>query len=255
MHIAVLLKQTFDTEEKIVLSDGKVVEEGVKFVVNPYDEYAIEEAIRLNETHGGQVTALSLGPARVAEALRTALAMGADEAIRIDDAGIPQDEFACAEAIAAALRQLRCDLVLGGSFSVDTGGGQVAVRVASALGLPHVTSVTKLTVNGGTASVERDAEGDVERIEVRLPALFTAQQGLNEPRYPSLPGIMKAKKKPFKTVNAVDLGIADGLDAARTVRVSLSLPQGRQAGQLLQGDPRAQAEALAGLLRAGLQTR
>ncbi|MDG0812082.1 electron transfer flavoprotein subunit beta/FixA family protein [Cohnella rhizosphaerae] len=250
MNMAVLLKQTFDTEEKIVLSGGKVVEEGVKFVVNPYDEYAIEEAIRLKETHGGQVTAISLGPARVAEALRTALAMGADEAIHIDDAGLPQDEFASAVAIAAVLRQQSYDVVLGGSFSVDTGGAQVAVRVAAALGLPHVTSITKLTVNGGTASAERDAEGDVERIDVRLPALFTAQQGLNEPRYPSLPGIMKAKKKPFKSLTAEELGLAGGPDAARTVRVSLSPPQGRQAGQLLQGNPQAQAEALVGLLRA-----
>ncbi|MFD2333770.1 electron transfer flavoprotein subunit beta/FixA family protein [Cohnella sp. GCM10020058] len=251
MNIAVLLKQTFDTEEKIVLSDGKVVEEGVKFVVNPYDEYAIEEAIRLKETHGGQVTALSLGPARAAEALRTALAMGADEAVWIDDAGIPQDEFAAAEAIAAALRQQSYDLVLGGSFSVDTGGAQVAVRVAAALGLPHVTSITKLSVDGRTASVERDAEGDLERVDVTLPALFTAQQGLNEPRYPSLPGIMKAKKKPFKSLTAEDLGLAAGQNAARTARVSLSLPPSRQAGQVLQGSLQDQAAALVGLLRAG----
>ncbi|MDG0793164.1 electron transfer flavoprotein subunit beta/FixA family protein [Cohnella ginsengisoli] len=251
MNIAVLLKQTFDTEEKIVLSDGKVAEEGVKFVVNPYDEYAIEEAIRLKEAHGGLVTALSLGPARAAEALRTALAMGADEAIWIDDAGIPQDEFEAAEAIAAVLRQQSFDLVLGGSFSVDTGGAQVAVRVAAALGLPHVTSITKLTVGGGTASVERDAEGDLERFDVALPALFTAQQGLNEPRYPSLPGIMKAKKKPFKSFAAEDLGLAGDGDPAKTERVSLSLPQGRQAGQLLQGNLQEQAETLVGLLRAG----
>ncbi|MDI4646695.1 electron transfer flavoprotein subunit beta/FixA family protein [Cohnella hashimotonis] len=256
MNIAVLLKQTFDTEEKIVLRDGKASEDGVKFIVNPYDEYAIEEAIRLKEAHGGQVTALSLGPARVAEALRTALAMGADEAIWIDDAGIPQDESAAAEAIAAALGQQSFDLVLGGNFSVDTGGAQVAVRVAAALGLPHVTSITKLTVDGGTASVERDAEGDLERIDVTLPALFTAQQGLNEPRYPSLPGIMKAKKKPFKSLTAQDLGFTDGrtAEAARTVRISLSLPPGRQAGQMLHGTPQEQATALVGLLRNGVRT-
>ncbi|CAI6016598.1 electron transfer flavoprotein subunit beta/FixA family protein [Cohnella sp. JJ-181] len=254
MNIAVLLKQTFDTEEKIALNGGAVSEDGVKFIVNPYDEYAIEEAIRLKEKHGGQVTALSLGPARTAEALRTALAMGADEAIWIDDAGIPQDECAFAEAIAAALRLQAYDLVLGGSFSVDTGGAQVAVRAAISLGIPHVTSVTKLSVEGGTASVERDAEGDLERIEVALPALITAQQGLNEPRYPSLPGIMRAKKKPFKALTAEALGVGGGSSEAKTARVSLSLPRSRQAGQLLQGSSQEQAAALARLLREGSNT-
>lgn len=253
MNIAVLLKQTFDTEEKIVLNgDGDgVSEEGVKFVINPYDEYAVEEAIRLKEAVGGQVTVLSVGPPRAQEALRTALAMGADEAVLIGDERIPQDEYAVAVVIAAYMKGQAYDLVLGGSFSVDTGGAQVAVRVAEALGIPHVASITKLDVNGGggSATVERDAEGDLERIEVSLPALFTAQQGLNEPRYPSLPGIMRAKKKPLLQLTLDDLNIDDSRLEARTERLSLSLPELRQAGLVLKGSPAEQAAALAAILR------
>lgn len=249
MNIAVLLKQTFDTEEKIVLAGGAVSEEGVKFVINPYDEYAVEEAIRIKEQIGGLVTVLSVGPARAAEALRTALAMGGDEAVLIDDERIPQDEFAVAGVIAAFLKGHDCDLVLAGNFSVDTGGSQVAVRVAETLGIPHVASITKLEVSGGKASVERDAEGDAERIDVELPALLTAQQGLNEPRYPSLPGIMKAKKKPLRTLTLDDLNLSVQTLEAKTARISLSLPPERKAGQILEGDLSQQAAALVGLLR------
>ena len=154
---------------------------------------------------GGKVTLLSVGPERTAEALRTALAMGADEAVLISDERIMGDEFEVAEILAHYLRGQPVDLALGGNFSVDNGAGQVAIRLASLLGLPHVASITKLEIADGKAVVHRDAEGDIEVIEVPLPALFTAQQGLNEPRYPSLPGIMKAKKKPFQHLTLDDI--------------------------------------------------
>lgn len=287
MNIAVTVKQTFDTEERIVLAGDGVSEAGVKFIVNPYDEYAIEQAIRLRDAGGGgKVTVLSVGPPRAAEALRTALAMGADEAVLIDDARIGADEYAVSRALAAALGARGdggaaavaaagpidssgaaggtgaadatarpvlngepVDLLLGGYFSVDNGAGQVALRLAALLGIPHVAAVTALEVRDGVAFAERDAEGDVERIEVPLPALFTAQQGLNEPRYPSLPGIMKAKKKPFATLTLDDLGLTPDDVAAKTARLELTLPPPRAAGRLLSGEPAAQAAELVRALR------
>ncbi|GIP20727.1 electron transfer flavoprotein subunit beta/FixA family protein [Paenibacillus sp. J22TS3] len=249
MNIYVLLKQTFDTEERIVIQDGEVSDDGVKYVINPYDEYAVEEALRQKEQHGGNITVLSIGPERTAEALRTALAMGADDAVLITDERIPSDEFSVSKVLAAYLEKQPYDLILGGNFSVDSGGGQVAVRVARLLGIPHTSSITKLEINGTQAAAQRDAEGDTESLIVTLPAVFTAQQGLNEPRYPSLPGIMKAKKKPFQTLTLDDVGISEADLAARTKRVSLTLPPARKAGQILKGDLPQQTAELVQLLR------
>ncbi|WP_274364160.1 electron transfer flavoprotein subunit beta/FixA family protein [Paenibacillus thermotolerans] len=255
MNIVVLVKQTFDTEEKVVLQDGAVSEDGVKFVINPYDEYAVEEGIRLKEEAGGKVTVVSVGPTRAGEALRTALAMGADEAALIDDKRIPADEYAVSRVLAAFVQGLidrgeGPDIVLGGNFSVDNGAGQVAVRLAGLLGLPHAASVTALAVSGGKATVTRDAEGDAEIVELPLPALFTAQQGLNEPRYPSLPGIMKAKKKPFTVLRLEELGLTEADVAPKTQRLGVSLPPARAAGRIVGGaDGAAQAAELARLLR------
>lgn len=249
MNIYVLLKQTFDTEERIVIQDGEVSDDGVKYVINPYDEYAVEEALRQKEQHGGNITVLSIGPERTAEALRTALAMGADDAVLITDERIPSDEFSVSKVLAAYLEKQSYDLILGGNFSVDSGGGQVAVRVARLLDIPHTSSITKLEINGTQAAAQRDAEGDTESLIVTLPAVFTAQQGLNEPRYPSLPGIMKAKKKPFQTLNLDDVGISEADLAARTKRVSLTLPPARKAGQILKGDLPQQTAELVQLLR------
>ncbi|OCT14314.1 electron transfer flavoprotein subunit beta [Paenibacillus pectinilyticus] len=248
MDIFVLLKQTFDTEEKIVLQNGAVQEDGAKFVINPYDEYAVEQAIQLRDEHGGKVTLLSIGPDRTAEALRTALAMGADEAVLISDDRIQGDEYEIAEILAQYLRDQTVDLVLGGNFSVDNGAGQVAIRLASLLQLPHVASITKLDITGDKALVHRDAEGDIEVIEVPLPALFTAQQGLNEPRYPSLPGIMKAKKKPFQHLTLDDIAGADAI-VSKTARLSLSLPPERKAGRILKGELAGQVTELVQALR------
>ncbi|WP_433945980.1 electron transfer flavoprotein subunit beta/FixA family protein [Paenibacillus sp. SN-8-1] len=249
MNIYVLLKQTFDTEERIVITNGEVSDDGVKYVINPYDEYAVEEALRQKEQHGGTITVLSAGPERTAEALRTALAMGADEAVLITDDHIASDEYSVSKVLAAYLGKHSPDLILGGNFSVDSGGGQVAVRIAQLLGIPHVSSITKLMISGKTAEAQRDSEGDTETVELSLPALFTAQQGLNDPRYPSLPGIMKAKKKPFQTLSLADLGISETDITPKTRRLSLTLPPARKAGQLMKGDMAQQAAQLVQLLR------
>jgi electron transfer flavoprotein beta subunit len=252
MNIVVIMKQTFDTEEKIVIQGGEVSDEGVKYIINPYDEYAVEEAIRQKEQHGGNIIVVSVGPDRCTEALRTCLAMGADEAVLISDERIQGDEYSISKVLAAYLDKQSFDLILGGNFSVDNGAGQVAVRLAHLLNIPHASSITKLEISAGKSFVLRDAEGDSETLEITLPALFTAQQGLNDPRYPSLPGIMKAKKKPFLTIGLDDLGLTEADIASKTKRLSLTLPPARKAGQILKGDLSEQTAQLVHLLRTEL---
>ncbi|NRR22591.1 electron transfer flavoprotein subunit beta/FixA family protein [Brevibacillus sp. MS2.2] len=249
MNILVLLKQTFDTEEKIVIQNGQINEEGIEFIVNPYDEYAVEEAVKLKEENGAEVTVITVGPERAEGALRTALAMGADKAILVDPGETEADEYTIARLITAAIKDQSFDLILGGNTSVDTGGGQVAIRVAEALGIPHISTITKLTIDGDRATVERDVEGDMEVIEVSFPFLATAQQGLNEPRYPSLPGIMKAKKKPMERLTPEDLALAIDERKARTTIVEQYLPAKKQAGRLMNGEIKEQVTELAQLLR------
>jgi electron transfer flavoprotein beta subunit len=275
LKIVVLLKQTFDTEEKIVVTETGVDESEAKFVINPYDEYALEEALRLRERLGGEVIVLTCGPERSQEALRTALAIGADEAIRLDSSALPDDGTSIAAALAAVIEPLAPDLLLAGLFAVDSGAGSVALQVAQRLSLPHATSAVKVTlVTAGELSalpadgvlsapaavtaeryalVERDVEGDTETVSIPLPALITAQQGLNEPRYPSLPGIMKAKRKPLRIVTLEELISSGALTAEsvapRTARSQLLPPPPRAAGKRIPGVPAEQATALVSLLR------
>lgn len=249
MNIVVVLKQTFDTEEKIVIQDGKISEEGVEFIINPYDEYAVEEAIKLKEEHGGEVTVISIGPDRAESALRTALAMGADKAVLVDDESLFGDEFTTAKVLAAVAKKVGFDIILGGQMAVDSGAGQGGPRLAEELGINHVSTAVKLEVNGTSVRVERDVEGDLEVVETSLPVLITAQQGLNEPRYPSLPGIMKAKKKPLERLSADDLGLSAEDVKEKTEIVGQSLPPKKQAGRILSGELSAQASELVQLLR------
>ncbi|MCP1355225.1 electron transfer flavoprotein subunit beta/FixA family protein [Aneurinibacillus migulanus] len=248
MNILVCLKQTFDTEEKIVLENGAISEDGVEFIMNPYDEYAVEEAITLRDEHGGEVTVITVGPERAESALRTALAMGADKAVIVDDEDIETDEYSIAKILAAVIKDREYDIILGGNMAVDNGSGQVGPRLAEELNIAQVTTITKLTVDGGKATIERDVEGDIETIEVSLPVLVTAQQGLNEPRYPSLPGIMKAKKKPMERLTVDDLNI-DGEVAAKTSVIETFLPPKKEAGRILSGDVQDQVKELVQLLR------
>jgi electron transfer flavoprotein beta subunit len=249
MNIAVIMKQTFDTEEKIVLKNGQISEDGVQFIINPYDEYAVEEAIKLKEEFGGEVTVISVGPNRVESSLRTALAMGADKAIIVDDESLFGDEYKISKVLAAVLKRSSYDLILGGNMSVDTGAGQVAQRVAEELDIAHVGTVTKITIQSDKAVVERDAEGNTEIIEAALPLLVTAQQGLNEPRYPSLPGIMKAKKKPMEHLSAADLGLNPDEIPSKTTVLDQFLPPKKEAGKILKGEIPEQAKELVQLLR------
>ncbi len=249
MNILVLVKQTFDTEEKIVIQNGQISEENVEFILNPYDEYAVEEAVKIKEDSGAEVTVLTVGPTRSESVLRTALAMGADKGI-IVELEEEADEYAIAKIINAAIKGQEYDLVLGGNMAVDSGSGQVAIRVAEELGIPQVSTITKLSLDGSKAIVERDIEGDVEVIEVNLPFLATAQQGLNEPRYPSLPGIMKAKKKPLERFTLEDLELSEDDLTTRTTVKDQYLPPKKQAGKVLEGEIGQQVQDLVNLLRS-----
>lgn len=249
MNIIVCLKQTFDTEEKIVLQGGTISEDGVEFIINPYDEYAVEEAIKLRDEHGGEVTVITVGPDRAESALRTALAMGADKAVIVEDEDGNFDEYSVAKILAAVIKDRDYDIIIGGNMAVDNGAGQVGPRLAEELNIPQVTTITKLEVAGGKATIERDVEGDQEVVEVSLPVLVTAQQGLNEPRYPSLPGIMKAKKKPMERLSVDDLEL-DGDVAAKTTVLETYLPPKKEAGRVLSGDVADQVKELVQLLRS-----
>lgn len=252
MNIYVLLKRTFDTEEKITVTNGKINEDGAEFIINPYDEYAVEEAIQVRDAQGGEVTVVTVGGEEAEKQLRTALAMGADKAVLIntEDDVENGDQFTTAKILAEYLKDKDADLILGGNVAIDGGSGQVGPRVADQLGIPYVTTIIKLEINGSTATITRDVEGDSEVIETSLPVLVTAQQGLNEPRYPSLPGIMKAKKKPLDELELDDLDLEEDDVEAKTKTIEIYLPPKKEAGKVLQGDLADQVKELVNLLHS-----
>lgn len=250
MNIYVLLKRTFDTEEKITLSNGKINEDGAEFIINPYDEYAVEEAIQLRDEHGGEVTVVTVGNEESEKQLRTALAMGADKAvlINVEDDLEDGDQFTTATILAEYLKDKDADLIIGGNVAIDGGSGQVGPRVAELLGIPYVTTITDLEIDGTNVKVVRDVEGDSEVIETSLPLLVTAQQGLNEPRYPSLPGIMKAKKKPLEELELDDLDLDEDDVAPKTKTIEIFLPPKKEGGRVLEGELEDQVKELVNLL-------
>jgi electron transfer flavoprotein beta subunit len=250
MNIFVIMKRTFDTEEKISINNGQVSEDGATFIINPYDEYAIEEALKLKEEHGGEITLVTFGDEEAEKELRTGLAMGADKAVLINAEDLDEaDQFSTAAVLAAYLKDQEIDIILAGNVTVDGGTGQVGPRLAEELNIPVVTVITKLTVDGNQATIERDVEGDLEIIEASLPLLVTCQQGLNEPRYPSLPGIMKAKKKPLEELELDDLDLDEEKVAAKIKSVDIFLPPAKAAGKVLQGETKQQVSELITLLR------
>lgn len=254
MNIVVLLKQTFDTEAKIELTgDGRISSAGVNLIINPYDEYAVEEALRLKEKFGGEVVIISLGGSQAQDAIRQALAMGADRGILVQDPALEgADHAGVAQALAKAVASVPYNLILSGWVAIDDNAAQVPGRLAEILNLPQVNTVVKLEVDGNKATAHREGEGATEIIEVTLPAVITAQKGLNEPRYPSMKGIMQARKKEIKQVTLADLSLtaeAVGAAAAKVKVTSYALPAARKAGRLLEGEPEDQVKELVRLLR------
>jgi electron transfer flavoprotein beta subunit len=249
MEIVVLVKQVPDTEAMVqIAGDGKSIKtDDIKWIMNPYDEIAVEEALRIKEAQGGAVTILSLGAQKAQETIRTALAMGADKGIHINDpAAQGSDALATAKILAAALKQMPYDLIIAGHRAVDEDNFQVGAAVAELLGIPQISMVIKEELADGKIRCHRVIEGGTVVVEASLPVLFTTQRGLNEPRYASLPGIMKAKKKPLDVKTVADLG----LDAAavgqanRKVRINaLRYPPQRQAVKMVQGETPAEIAA------------
>lgn len=256
MDIICCVKQVPDTEAEIrpTADHMGINYEGVKFVINVYDEYAIEEALRIKERLADvSVTIVTLAPSRGVEAVRTALAMGADKGVLLDDPILLKgDAHATAKALAAAIKMMPHDLILCGLRAIDDDSFQVGQIIAESLGLPGVMGVVKIDISADKkqALVHRQIEGGVEVLAVRLPAVLGATKGLNEPRYPSLPGIMKAKKKEIGRCTLGDLGLTPDDVAAKTRVTVYSLPPIRKGGKVIEGaTPEEKAAQLARLLR------
>jgi electron transfer flavoprotein beta subunit len=250
VEIAVLLKQVPATESLVeIADDGTAIKtEGINWVMNPYDEMAVEEALQIRGAVGGTVTVFTLGPEKSVEALRTALAMGADTAVRIDPEGRPLDGLAVARVIAGELQKGAFDLIIAGHRAVDDDNYQVGPAVAELMGLAHISMVIRQEIADGKIRCTRTIEGGTLVIETALPALITTQRGLNEPRYASLPGIMKAKKKPIDTRPLSETGTDPG-DPTVTV-TAMRLPPQRTGGRMIEGESAAdKAAALVKALR------
>jgi electron transfer flavoprotein beta subunit len=252
MKIIVCVKVVPDTAARLkVADDGRqIVQSDLTWIISPYDEFAIEEGLKLREKFTGEVILLSVGPERVVAGLRNGLAMGADAAHQIwDPAFADLDAPGRAAVLAAAIRHLGgADLILCGHQGSGEDDAQTAGLLAGALDLPAVSMAIKLEVAGASAVVEREVEGGIEVWDTSLPAVITAQKGLNTPRYAGLKGIMAAKKKPMGVLDAAALGLSREALAAKTERLSLAPPPERAPVKLIPGDPAAQAKELIRLL-------
>ncbi|MBL8005214.1 MAG: electron transfer flavoprotein subunit beta/FixA family protein [Candidatus Kapabacteria bacterium] len=240
MNILVCISQVPDTTTKITVADNgnSINPQGVKFILNPYDEYTIEEGLQLREKLGGTVTAITVGNVSSQEILRTALAMGVDEAVHV--LSDSKDAFSVANDIVDAAKALSIDLILFGRQSIDFDSFQMASTVAGLLEQPIVTMVSSLTISGTSVSTERDVEGGKEVVETSLPCVISVQKGINSPRYPKLPDIMKAKKRTIIERSSVNV-------ASRVSTVSIELPSSKRAGIIL-GDSDADISELVRLL-------
>lgn len=251
MKLFVCIKQVPDTETKIkIAADSKGIDtSSIKWIVNPYDEYAIEEAVKLKEANpGSTVTVFTVGPKkRAGEVLRTALAMGADEGVVIDSPEMI-DPLNTAKALAAAMKQEGgFDLILAGKSAIDDNASSVGPMLAQLLNIPHCSVVAKLSVASEMLTAEREVEGgSKELVQIQLPGLVTATKGLNTPRYASLPGIMKAKKKVLKELDLAGLGIENKSVCTLT---NFRLPAEKPAAKILSGAVDQQVTELVHLLR------
>ncbi len=253
MKIAVLVKRVPDTASVFQIDgDQKSVKtDGLKFVMSPYDEHAMELAIQLKEAgKADEVIVVSAGPDGAKDVMRTALAMGADSGLLVTGDGVESlSSRGVAQALAAALKDFGAELILAGKQAVDDDASQVAERVAELLEYAHASVVTRFELEGTTATVDREIEGGQYTLELPLPAVCTIQKGINTPRYPTLPNIMKAKKKPIADKNLADLGLSgDALNSGIAVE-NLSLPRQDRLNKIIEGDNEVRVKELVRMLK------
>lgn len=249
MNIVVCVKQVPDTAtERKLRSDDKTLDrDAADGVVNELDEYAVEEALKLKEAHGGEVTVLTLGPAKATETIRKALAMGADKAVHVsDDALHGSDALSTSYAMAQTLRKIGFDLVILGSESTDARTGVLAAMLAERLGVAQLTLANKVDIDGSSIAIQRITDYGYDKVEASLPAVVSVVEKINDPRYPSFKGIMAAKKKPVSslTVAEADIDASQvGLGAAWSEVVDFAAAPPRAAGTVVkdEGDGGAKA--------------
>jgi len=229
MKIVVCVSLVPDTTTKIKISgtNKSIDEAGVSFVINPYDEYAVEEAVQLKEKNGGEVTAISFGSDKYKEAIKKAFQMGADSGILVKAEG-DFDSYTTAKNLADAIREINPDIILFGKQSIDFDGAQIPVMVGELLNLPSVNIVTKLEINGSTAVIEREIEGGKEIIEANMPLIIGTQKGINNPRYPNLKAIMASKSKPITEKAPTYTG-------SKFEVTEMKLPAAKSKGKILDG--------------------
>jgi electron transfer flavoprotein beta subunit len=236
MNIAVCIKQVPATDARIrISSNSKSIDySDITLILNPYDEIAVEEALRTKEKFQGETTCISIGPEQAIDAIRTALAMGIDKAIHIkSNEVVGYDTFFVAYILAEVLKKNSYDIIFFGKQAVDDDNASVGIEVAQMLSLPYVSAITKLEIDidRKIAKVAKEIEGGTQIIECPLPAIFTCQKGLNEPRYPSLPGIMKAKNKPLEVIEASQFSIPP-----KVVVENMKLPPAKKQGKIISGE-------------------
>ena len=253
MNSVVCISHVPDTESRIKIAAGgkKIDEAGLKFIVSPYDEFALEEAIRLKDAKGGDVTVVTFGPDRAQQALREALARGATKAVHVKGESSDADSLGIAKVLAAAIKSLPHDLVFLGKQGVGTDNALVGPMLAELLGYPQLNVVTHLEVGDGKLTAHREIEGAEEVLDAPLPAVVTAQKGLNEPRYASLKGIMAAKKVAIDAKSVADLGLDESdVFNKRVTIVSIDLPAEKSGGRKIDGsNPQAAAEEIVKYIR------
>ncbi|MCH7619813.1 MAG: electron transfer flavoprotein subunit beta/FixA family protein [Candidatus Marinimicrobia bacterium] len=240
MNIIVCMKSVPSSETKVkVNSNGKSIDEtDIVYEINPYDEYALEEAIKIKEAHGGNVVIITLGASTATQNIRKGLAMGADEAVHLICENIElADSAIVADLLAAALKEMEFDIIFCGKKAIDCDNHQVPNRIAQLLGIPAVTAISGLELTPESAQATRNIEGGSETIPVNFPALFSAEKGLNEPRYASLPGIMAAKKKPID-----ERQVSAGEQLLELI--SLELPPPKPEGRIVGEGPEAAVELI-----------
>src|ERR1700742_3711097 len=241
MNIVVCVKQVHDTAvERTLTPEGTLDRASLDGLINELDEYAIEEGLKIAEAQGGEVTILSVGPAKASESVRKALSMGADKAVHVLDDGLAgSDALATSAALAAALRQVGFDLAIFGSESTDARTGVVPAMVAERLGVPQLTLAGKVDVSGSEGTIRRVTDDGVATVTGSLPAVVSVNEKINEPRYPTFKGIMAAKKKPVQTLTLADISVPAsqvGLDNAWSWVDDFAARPPRQAGQVVKDE-------------------